>query len=976
MEHLPVALDLMEALNAEGCDIYYTTGGFVGELEKYKGRTRGNCVEQNSVFFDIDAKDQLIQTPEVCLKELQRFVVAAGMVPPTSVVHTGGGIQAYWVFSAPITLDQWQVCATTLKQAAIAHGLKADLQCTIDRTRILRVPGFINWKRGVAAKMLYPAEGTAAIQWTYDEVFSPIAKHQLPVIPTRTREEANPYAGMVPVARLTQQSAFAGIEVADVRPQWLKIHNASTRGDGCVAVQCAVYDPTLIRYSIWTNMLSIAAHTDDVDAGVLAVSAGRDTYVDHGAAVQKAMSFDGPARCETIRAAFVADVQFDPCAGCKHFGKVNSPITLGYPDKKLPNEPTVVPTIIPANVAALAPSPTDAPKPTVTIAPLPNGFHVRPNHNGIWLRVKSDEVEGEYDWEMLMREDIRIVGVSQQGKVEGDQQLRYKFGYTHPRQGPQVFTLCPADLKGAAEGMWVSMSNAFVAMAEFTNPLRRQIVSKFIQALITQCADSTLATETVDRFGPRDDTDSTFVLGDWRYHPNGHKEQVILTPEAEKLARRMPVPAISSAAITHRANVISEWNRHLEDTIGDSLVFSPDQFVLASGFATALAPYIVPSRVRGGMIVVNSNAAGSGKSTMVERATQIYCNGDGTMVAKNTTQMAFLEQRVQVANALPVCWDELVKQNNDKSAELIQNLALCSTDRQQRERLTQGVARGGWQSWLYATQNPDPHSLVAANSSAAGGALHRILSVKLPSDRFGHGATLVTRQRAALQFEKWCQVNGGHVGAAWVEHFLPQVDRLRASYDRWTEILQEHAPSAFTGSGERFAVAIVTATLVAAEAAAAAGLHPFKQQALLAYAIELLAQSTETAQEHVLTEAAMIPQLMQTSLDVLLVRSAVNAGLNDRIPLREIGIRVDTDQYGEGTVHVTDSYLKRWAQKQGLDPARVRRAIIAEGKGLRVDADLTQGTPIPFGGMTKCFRMNARMVALPTPIPSIGGAHV
>jgi len=60
---------------------------------------------------------------------------------PTVIVSTGGGVHAWWRLLEPVAdLADW-----TRRQKALARRLGADQSCT-DAPRIMRLPGFVNWK--------------------------------------------------------------------------------------------------------------------------------------------------------------------------------------------------------------------------------------------------------------------------------------------------------------------------------------------------------------------------------------------------------------------------------------------------------------------------------------------------------------------------------------------------------------------------------------------------------------------------------------------------------------------------------------------------------------------------------------------------------------------------------------------------------------------------------------------------------------
>ena len=117
------------------------------------------------------------------LESARRILEACG-VPPTLIVHTGNGIQAWWAFSEPIIFESeaekaniaqlardWNL---TLKlRAREAGGWDAGVDSVHDLTRLMRAPGSINTK-GPDGQHGGPADGHRPVTvlewngWAYD----------------------------------------------------------------------------------------------------------------------------------------------------------------------------------------------------------------------------------------------------------------------------------------------------------------------------------------------------------------------------------------------------------------------------------------------------------------------------------------------------------------------------------------------------------------------------------------------------------------------------------------------------------------------------------------------------------------------------------------------------------------------------------------------------------------------------------------
>lgn len=102
-----------------------------------------------SIWLDVDVGKKDGYPDEIeASKQISAFIQQAKLPLPTALVKTGGGLHVYWISDKRLSQPEWQGYADGLKEAAQQFGLKADLQCTADCARILRVPGTFNLKYG------------------------------------------------------------------------------------------------------------------------------------------------------------------------------------------------------------------------------------------------------------------------------------------------------------------------------------------------------------------------------------------------------------------------------------------------------------------------------------------------------------------------------------------------------------------------------------------------------------------------------------------------------------------------------------------------------------------------------------------------------------------------------------------------------------------------------------------------------------
>jgi len=99
-----------------------------------------------SFWLDIDCGElKPYKTQADGAAALATFCESTGLPKPT-LVNSGRGIHAYWILEDEITKEEWKPVAETLKTLCNTYDLHADNAVTADESRILRVPGTLNFK--------------------------------------------------------------------------------------------------------------------------------------------------------------------------------------------------------------------------------------------------------------------------------------------------------------------------------------------------------------------------------------------------------------------------------------------------------------------------------------------------------------------------------------------------------------------------------------------------------------------------------------------------------------------------------------------------------------------------------------------------------------------------------------------------------------------------------------------------------------
>jgi len=131
LAELPDIVDWLHGLNTEQLRVHAYFGA---NPRKAKGQSQAEGVAlARCLFADFDGG--------VILEDAYARIKAAGLPWPTAILESGGGVHAWWRLDEPMTdANAWHE-----RMKAIASALGSD-SSVCDWPRIMRLPGFINWK--------------------------------------------------------------------------------------------------------------------------------------------------------------------------------------------------------------------------------------------------------------------------------------------------------------------------------------------------------------------------------------------------------------------------------------------------------------------------------------------------------------------------------------------------------------------------------------------------------------------------------------------------------------------------------------------------------------------------------------------------------------------------------------------------------------------------------------------------------------
>lgn len=330
-ENLDDLIRITDEYKTAGANVYVTPNSFRGFSRQAKG-----AVWSRSLFVDLDVgAEKEYSSQDEALASLDDFLVETGLPEPVRV-NSGTGIQAFWIFTEDVAIEEWKPLAESFKQFCMDHKLLIDPSVTADASRLMRCPDTFNYKTN-------PPSSTGIIS-------SSINQYELVLI--KSIILGTGFNSPLPVNVLNTISKGLDEDTASVgkgkfdgsENHFADVLDKSLEGTGCAQIKRLVSAPAKQKYPEWFWLLSIASHCVDGDEAIHIVSQGHTGY-DHDKTVLKANETrknDAPQRCETIEGVYSKG-----CEGCPHRGKIGSPIALGRRIKPLPPErmPVGLPTL-------------------------------------------------------------------------------------------------------------------------------------------------------------------------------------------------------------------------------------------------------------------------------------------------------------------------------------------------------------------------------------------------------------------------------------------------------------------------------------------------------------------------------------------------------------------------------------------------------------------------------------------------------
>lgn len=797
-----------QAEQSKGRDVYVTPATF-----KTPGnRHASNAQQIKSLFLDLDVGEggNKYADKKAAVAALTQFLKDSGLPKPT-LVDSGGGVHVYWVLDEPAPITQWFPVAVRLKKLCKHFEFAIDPTVTADAARVMRLVGSKNLKR----------EGKPVVVRTQGETVS------LQAI-TEIIDGHLPKTSWLEVAKSEWMKTSNLASHTEVDPNRISlfriIGTQALKGEGCHQLRTCIENQDTVSEPMWRAGLSIAWACDDGSDYIHKMSRNHPDY-DFDTTVAKAMATKGPYKCETFD-----DLNPGPCKGCKHWGKITSPIQLG---STLRSAPALQGGYKPEQEPSQAPATGEVEKLTdevpMVIPEYPEPYF-RPNTGGLAVRI--DPGDGTAPWANIITDtDFWVHGLVR----ESTGTVKIWFKTYHKVQGQSDFLIPHCTNQGGELFKYLEDYGLI-----FDKASEREIRT-YVYKAIRKLNQTAPAMQAVNQFG-WDANFSYFVIGERKYTTDG---KVQYTPPSEYT---QPLIGMYTPKGT-----LTQWKKAAGKYCSTHPSIMPYLTAILAGFASPLFTFTGKD---GLLVALSHRDSGSGKTLAQMVGLSIFGQPKlGLLTVKDTPKSKI--ERMGVVSNMPVAFEEMTKM----SVEALQVMTYGITEGRSGNQARQygGGEKVSDRTWSLIATGSSNESIRNKLSSNGEGAfpeanLMRVLELESPK-HFLFGAT------EGVEIERIIQNNYGVAGHVFLQKLLPNIDEVRADIQR---IYDEVSAAPGITPRERFYTAGYTAMLYAATLVRQYGILDVPVEAWAQWMMQQITKNIDTIETMAADRGTVLGEFLRT----------------------------------------------------------------------------------------------------------------
>lgn len=325
---LPAAAEAMREL-APNADVYFARG-LQGVAPEGRGEAAG-VVWAGGLTVDFDTREgphkgAKPETLPADAAEVRKLIAEAGLPAPSILIHTGGGVHAWWLYADPVLLsgpearaaEEMVAKAWSRRLAGVfqRHGYKLDSTFALNHP--FKAPGTLNHKTPDPKPVAWLDRGEIVARFERAELRTLVAEG------LKTAARGIPGAGAGTMAAQFADEARRQAK-AKAKPDELAPILAGCAWLAELVRRAEAGEP--LSEPEWYKLIGIVARTVDGRRRVHEISAHdveRYSFEETEAKIEHALEASGPPLCETI----AAELGCADCARCPFRASIRSPMTL------------------------------------------------------------------------------------------------------------------------------------------------------------------------------------------------------------------------------------------------------------------------------------------------------------------------------------------------------------------------------------------------------------------------------------------------------------------------------------------------------------------------------------------------------------------------------------------------------------------------------------------------------------------------
>ena len=816
---------IIQEFNTKQVNVYFGCAKF-GTADD---RTHENVAFVRALWLDIDCgptkgvpnskgKIEGYLDQQTGLAELQKFCKAIGLPKPI-LVNSGNGVHAYWLLEDTLTRKEWEPLAKRLKQLCKEQGLIVDDK-VFEASRVLRVPESMNVKKGLEPKPVN----------VWNEVSPRIPTDKLrELLGAPEPKEVEEAPDFVPSAMSPMMEALLGNKVKKFKNIMLKAEN------GCAQLNYVFQNQGEIDEPLWVSALSITAFCVDGDRAAHKMSDQHPEYdpslVDNK--LRNARKRGGPHHCTTFE-------ERNPggCDGCPHKGKITSPIVLGIEIEEATEAD---------NEVVVETEKGEEVKHQIPEYPFP---FFRGKRGGIYVRPPEDTEE---EPKMVYEHDLYVIK-RMRDKELGEMAL---FKLHLPHDGVKEFAITTASISSKDELRKQLAQQGVMAHHKQYENLMTYVITSVKNLQYTKKAE-TMRTQ----FGWVEG-DSKFIMGSKEITKDG----TFYSPPSSTTE--------FFADKIHEKGTLEAWKEVFNLYAMKGM--EPHAFGALTAFG---APLMKFTGLKGAIINVIYEHAGSGKSTVLRMCNSVYGMPYELMSIEKDTLNAKMQQ-LGVMNNIPNTIDEITNMKPQDFSDLAYGISHGrGKNRVKGSENALRINNTSWQNMTLCSANASFYEKLSGLKNTPDGESVRLLEYKIePNDLIGVA-------KGKEMFDHQLNDNYGHAGEIYIAWVLGNLEYTKDLLKKVQARLDKEVQ--FTAR-ERFWSAVCAANITGGLISRHLGLHDFDMTAVYDWLKGMLSEMRIDVKPPQTTPITTLGEFLDSHhINTLVVNGEVDARSNlSALPLQE-----------------------------------------------------------------------------------------